>query len=651
MIGLMIEGCEGVYLPGTTYELQAYVVSPKLHPADLYKRGLRAGYDIATHHWIAPPDHSLIHDVESQENGFYAWALQEADKMDRLLRYEPDKAVQFWHQIHRKRMRDQQAGKGDVSESNILYKFLSKRRLLPVIAEISGEHISGLTDQAIGDEADKFWNGRMRMGADLQGLPNPVNVPSYGQMEFHANPDIQRIANEYNQANGLGPHPTDYLQVNPERAAQIAQEYERMQHNPNDPQVKAAYDALARESMAQYQHALDNGYQFEFYPQGQDPYPNSPREAVMDLANNKHMYVYPTEAGYGQEEDENPSDHPLLQYSGHMWNGRPVTHNDIFRAIHDFYGHAKEGLGFRHHGEDNAYRQHAAMFSPQARQALASETRGQNSWVNFGPYGQQNQTANQGETVYAPQKAGLMPDWTADPDLHRTELLGRPGADISGGLTTNSSKSHRIGTVNASQYTTNRRSESPETWKPQQTFGNGDMDKIVGADISIGYQRQGTVGYGLRGMRWVPQPEESPSGFAVHGASVSEIAPDMQGSLAESVYQGTLDNGGVTLALDGTSPQTGYAFSFDKSTEKVIPMQSFTPAHVEEFINNHMMDLQQPNRYIGTWVSDGEVYLDVSQVESDQSIARQLAQNANQKAYWDIDNSQEISLDPGTLSL
>jgi hypothetical protein len=260
-------------------------------------------------------------------------------------------------------------------------------------------------------------------GQNLQGLPGAVNVPGYGPLQFHAHGDIQRVANEYNAANGLGAHPMDYQRVNPERSAQIAQAYEQMPHAPNDPTVRGAYDALARETRAQYDHAVRNGYQFEFYPQ-HDPYPNSPREAVLDLHHNKHMYVYPTEAGYGQG-NEDPGDHPLLADSGVRWNGKPVTHNDLFRAVHDFYGHAKEGLGFRADGEDNAYRQHAAMFSPLARKALTAETRGQNSWVNYGPHGATNQTAGQGDTVYAEQKAGILPDWVEDPNLHRTAAFKR----------------------------------------------------------------------------------------------------------------------------------------------------------------------------------------------------------------------------------
>ena len=254
-------------------------------------------------------------------------------------------------------------------------------------------------------------------GQDLHGLPGPTHVPGTGPLHFHSHGDIQRIADEYNQAHGLPPHPKDYVEANPENGARVAQAYEQMQHNPNDPQVRAAYEALKNEVGAQYQHAVNNGYQFEFYPQDRDPYPNSPREALLDLHHNKHMYVYPTAAGYGND-DSAPQDHPLLGDSGERWNGQPVTYNDMFRAIHDFYGHAKEGLGFRANGEENAYRQHAAMFTPPAQQALAAETRGQNSWVNYGPYGAQNQTAGQGDTVYAQQKAGILPSWASDPNLN-----------------------------------------------------------------------------------------------------------------------------------------------------------------------------------------------------------------------------------------
>jgi hypothetical protein len=57
----------------------------------------------------------------------------------------------------------------------------------------------------------------------------------------------------------------------------------------------------------------------------------------------------------------------------------------MFRAVHDFYGHAVHGNQFGAKGEEIAYGAHSQMFSPLARIAMASETRGQNSFVNYTP--------------------------------------------------------------------------------------------------------------------------------------------------------------------------------------------------------------------------------------------------------------------------
>lgn len=254
-------------------------------------------------------------------------------------------------------------------------------------------------------------------GQDLAGLPSRVNIPGVGKTQWHSHGGIQALAQDYMSQAGL-PYqpPTTYKRVNPQTGAQIAEAYEQMPHASNDPDVRASYDALIRETKAQYDHATNNGYQFEFYPE-QDPYPDSPRQAILDLHHNQHMYVYPTHDGYGSSDDV-AQDHPLLGDSGVRWNEQPVTHNDLFRAVHDFYGHAKEGVGFRADGEDNAWQAHSAMFSPEARSAMTAETRGQNSWVNFGPHGTHNQTADAQTTVFAPQKAGVLPSWTMNPDIH-----------------------------------------------------------------------------------------------------------------------------------------------------------------------------------------------------------------------------------------
>lgn len=58
--------------------------------------------------------------------------------------------------------------------------------------------------------------------------------------------------------------------------------------------------------------------------------------------------------------------------------------NDKFRAVHDVFGHASTGRGFDRNGEEAAFLSHRQMFGKRAIPALASETRGQNSLLNYG---------------------------------------------------------------------------------------------------------------------------------------------------------------------------------------------------------------------------------------------------------------------------
>lgn len=59
--------------------------------------------------------------------------------------------------------------------------------------------------------------------------------------------------------------------------------------------------------------------------------------------------------------------------------------NEQFRAVHDYFGHGTRGSKFDATGEEIAYGSHSQMFSPLARMAMAAETRGQNSLVNYSP--------------------------------------------------------------------------------------------------------------------------------------------------------------------------------------------------------------------------------------------------------------------------
>lgn len=62
-----------------------------------------------------------------------------------------------------------------------------------------------------------------------------------------------------------------------------------------------------------------------------------------------------------------------------------LSQNEMFRGVHDYLGHVVPGSMFGPQGEEAAYAAHSQMLSPLAQMALLSETRGQNSLVNYSP--------------------------------------------------------------------------------------------------------------------------------------------------------------------------------------------------------------------------------------------------------------------------
>jgi hypothetical protein len=237
-----------------------------------------------------------------------------------------------------------------------------------------------------------------------------------------AGPDARIVsaAEDYAQSKGIDlRRQSEFVTVDEGRARRIADAYEQMQHAPNDPSVQEAYASLISQTVEQYNVLTDAGFSFTFFDDATDPYAGNPWNAMRDLRANQTMAVYGTYAGYGTEgiTASALADNPMLSDTGLRWpdqNGvdQIVTANDLFRAVHDAFGHGIEGAGFRARGEENAWQAHVRLFTGPAIGAITSETRGQNSWLNFGPYGESNRSAQLENTVFAEQKTGLMPEWT-----------------------------------------------------------------------------------------------------------------------------------------------------------------------------------------------------------------------------------------------
>jgi hypothetical protein len=185
----------------------------------------------------------------------------------------------------------------------------------------------------------------------------------------------------------------------------IARAYEALPDNDlRNPRVKRAYNELAKEVKRQYE-AMP--IRVEVFTGTGEPYKSS---AAMrrDVLDNNHLFIFATTPETFGPEGADFAGHPLLESSGLTdSNGTPLLMNDLLRAVHDYFAHNISETQFGPKGEEAAWKNHmASTANPWARWALTSETRGQNSWVNFNP-------AAAGVAVkdrpFARQKAALLP--------------------------------------------------------------------------------------------------------------------------------------------------------------------------------------------------------------------------------------------------
>ena len=212
------------------------------------------------------------------------------------------------------------------------------------------------------------------------------------QGDFQPSEDDQASASALRVASRLSNRlfkPTQQaLAITKEKRAlqkRIAKAFDDMRMDAlNEPDVRRAYEELANEVAQQYD-AMP--IKVEVWEGTGEPYGGKKMSQAMrkDVLFNNHLYIYGTDVDTFGPPGVVYDNHPLITNSGRTdINGKPLLYNDLLRAVHDYYAHTMSPVTFGPRGEEAAWRNHMLMTqSPWARWALTSETRGQNSWVNF----------------------------------------------------------------------------------------------------------------------------------------------------------------------------------------------------------------------------------------------------------------------------
>ena len=112
--------------------------------------------------------------------------------------------------------------------------------------------------------------------------------------------------------------------------------------------------------------------------------------------------------------------------------------------------------------------------------------------------------------------------------------------------------------------------------------------------------------------------------------------------ITDIAYKSTLQNGGVTISLKGDQPAVGFVFAPEKDTEMVVPQNEFTPEHINEFVKKNKTKLRRKGAHLGTWIDEGNIYLDVSYVGEPSEATIKIAEKAGQLAVFDLGTFETV---------
>ena len=161
----------------------------------------------------------------------------------------------------------------------------------------------------------------------------------------------------------------------PQYKAATLKSYERVMPKVLEQAKVKSYDDLLEKSYVQLAKEVKSQFDampiaMSYYRGGEGSYKSS-KELFEDIDKRGHMFVY---------QGGDPHD-----FLGQTDPDTGLSYNEMFRAVHDYFGHAVHRNQFGPVGEETAWAAHSQMFSPLARIAMSSETRGQNSLVNYSP--------------------------------------------------------------------------------------------------------------------------------------------------------------------------------------------------------------------------------------------------------------------------
>jgi hypothetical protein len=182
---------------------------------------------------------------------------------------------------------------------------------------------------------------------------------------------------------------------------EVADHFEGLPRMTYDLALAQRYRRLKRETGLQYRAIVEAGITVEPWLGPGQPYHDS-SELIRGVRETGTIRVFLTRDGHGP--DGAPGFHPMREPAGVSAHGVELTYNDLFRVVHDVFGHVMFGHGFGPSGELKAAYCQMALLPEVARPVVFTEQVAQTCWFFFGPHLRDDagRVPRRGERGYVP---------------------------------------------------------------------------------------------------------------------------------------------------------------------------------------------------------------------------------------------------------
>lgn len=179
------------------------------------------------------------------------------------------------------------------------------------------------------------------------------------------------------------------LDLDEEFCRAVGEYFSRAPRISFDTDLRHRYMQFKLETLQQYRAALAAGLRIEPWLGAGQPYRNS-AEMHAQVESTRSLYVFLTRDGHGPrpgaDRGGRRSAHPMCEPSGVRVRGVEFCHNDLFRAVHDAFGHVMLGSSMGPKGEFRATYCHMNMYSEYMHPVLFTEQISQVCWFFYGPH-------------------------------------------------------------------------------------------------------------------------------------------------------------------------------------------------------------------------------------------------------------------------